>query len=215
MRLDWLPISAASLIAGVTALSLGALLLPRSEGVADTLRLVEQDDGRWLGVAAVMFVAALCLTLGLPSLLVLFRERATRLGVAAVCVFSVGCIGLAGYAMLLSFFRALVIHDAVDVAAFPNAVEDTGLQVLLGVWVGGFYLGELLLAVAFLVARTTPAWVPGVMMAHVGSLILTRLAPDLELRWTIVMLALPMAAAAITAGGVRTEAPVRPPRVTL
>lgn len=199
MRLDWVPVSAASLIAGVAALTLGALLLPRTSDVAETLRLVEQEDGRWLAVAVVFFAASLAMTLGLPALLTLFQHRAPRLGVTAISVFAVGCIGLAGYAMLLSFLRALVIHDAVDVSAFASVVDDAGLRLLLTAWIGAFYLGELLLAAALLTARTTATWVPSLMLVHVALMVLDRFAGDLEMRWAIILLAAPMVGAAISA----------------
>lgn len=201
MRLDWVPVSAASLIAGVSALSLGSLLLPRADGVAETLRLVQQNDGRWLAVAVVFFVAAVAMLLGLPALLTLFQHRAPRLGVAALGLFAVGCMGVGGYAMLLSFFRALVIHDAVDTSTFPDVLDDTGLQVLLTAWLIAFYVGELLLAVALFVARTTPTWVPAALLAHVALMLLGRVAPDVDLRWAIVLLALSLVGAAIAAAG--------------
>lgn len=201
MRLDWVPVSAASLVAGVSALALGSLLLPRSEDVGETLRLVEQEDGRWLAVAVVFFVAAIALTLGLPSLITLFEREAPRLGLTALGVFAVGFMGVLGYAMLIGFLRALVIHDAVDVDDFPAVVDDAGLQLLLYAWVGAFYAGELLLAIALFVAGTTRAWVPWLLIVHVLTMPLGRIFEDLDLRWAIVLFALAMVGAGISAAG--------------
>jgi hypothetical protein len=48
--------------------------------------------------------------------------------------------------------------------------DDAGLKLFLEVWVGCFYGGVLLLAVALLVARATPVWVPLLLVVFVGLL---------------------------------------------
>ena len=116
MRVDWVPYSAAALVLGATALSVGALLLPSGRrGRSD-----HAADGRRARVAAgwpspcSTSSPSVTLTIGMPSILTLFQGRGARIGLTAVGVFTVGCVGIAGFAMLLVFFRALAVTDAID-----------------------------------------------------------------------------------------------------
>src|ERR1044072_311228 len=107
MRVDWVPFSASGLVAGATALSIGSLLMPQAEKASDMLRLADQDGGRWVGVSLLACAASVALVIGLPAILPLFDRRGFRTGLTAVGVFTIGCVGIAGFAVLLGFFRAL------------------------------------------------------------------------------------------------------------
>ena len=76
MRSDWIPLSASALVIGVMALVFGSLLNPADADAssADTMRIVSQEGGRWLGMAVMYFGASVALTLGLPALLSLRRD---------------------------------------------------------------------------------------------------------------------------------------------
>ncbi len=200
MRVDWVPVSASALVAGATALALGAILLPTGDGdSAQSLRLVEQNDGRWLAVSGLFFLASVALTLGLPSILTLFERRGSRLGMTALVVFSVGCIGTAGYAMLLAFFRALVLTGAINDEAFSDVTQDAGLNAFLYGWVAAFYVGELLLAVALMRAGTTPRWVPWLLILHVATLPLSSVLPEMLQSGSVLIMTVGFAGIAITA----------------
>src|SRR5215213_2133098 len=99
MRTDWVPLSASALVIGAMSLVLGVLLNPADAGesAAGTLRVVNAAGGRWLG---------------LPSVLTLFDDRGRKLGLAGAALFLVGAIGTCGYALLMVFFRAMVVHEA-------------------------------------------------------------------------------------------------------
>ena len=97
-------------------------------------------------MAVMYFFASVALTLGLPSVLTLFTRKGRKLGLTALAVFTVGAIGTCGYAMLLVFFRAMVVEGAIKGAAFADVSEDTGLLIFLQGWVACFYVGILLLA---------------------------------------------------------------------
>jgi hypothetical protein len=171
MRTDWIPLSASALVVGAMALVFGSLLNPAESGstAAQTLRVVQEDGGRWIAMAVMFFFASVALTLGLPSVLVLFQRRGRMLGLIAVAVFSIGSIGTAGYAMLMVFFRAMVGAGAVTSArALEDVTNDKGLAVFLAGWIGAFYIGILLLAIAFFVARTAPRWVPALLLLFVA-----------------------------------------------
>lgn len=172
MRTQWIPVSASSLVVGVMALVFGTLLNPTSGGqsTADTLRVVSEDGGRWLGMAVMFFGASVAMTLGLPAILSLFTRRARKLGILGVAVFSVGVIGTCGYAMLMVFFRALVVQNALKSSALDSVVDDKGFAIFLYGWIVGFYLGLLLIAIALFVAKKTPLWVPIVMVVYVLTL---------------------------------------------
>lgn len=177
MRIDWVPFSASSLVAGATMLSIGALMMPSAESSADTLQLAQEEGGRWLAVSGLYFVSAVALTIGLPAILVLFERRGARLGLTAVSVFAIGSVGLAGFAMILVFFRALVTTDAVDAAALDVASQETAFLIFLYAWIIAFYLGELLLAIAMFAARTAPLWIPGLLVLHVALFPVSELLP--------------------------------------
>src|SRR5690606_6069912 len=99
MRSDWIPLSASALVVGAMALVFGALLNPQAGGdsAAETLRVVNEESGRWLGMAVMYFFASVAMTLGLPALLSLFTDKGKRTGFVAVGVFTIGVIGLAGF----------------------------------------------------------------------------------------------------------------------
>jgi hypothetical protein len=169
MRNDWVPLSASALVIGAMALVFGALLNPSEAGASssETLRVVNEDGGRWLAMAVMYFFASVCLTLGLPSVLTLLTRKGRRLGLAALAVFSVGAIGTAGYAMLLVFFRALAMEGAVEAAQLDEVTADKGLAFFLQGWFGAFLGGIVLLTIALFLARTVPRWVPALLAVFV------------------------------------------------
>jgi hypothetical protein len=199
MRMDWLPVSAALLLTGALALCLGSLLLPTTDGTSDTLRLVEEQGGRWLAVAVIYFIASVCLTLGLPTILTVVERRGRTLGLIAGIVLEVGFIGTAGYAMLMVFFRALVATDAIRDKGLDDVASDAGLMIFLYGWIVGFFLGELLLAIALLRAGTTPDWVPIVLILHVATVFLSGVLPDVVSKATILLTVAGFAGIAIEA----------------
>jgi len=170
VRNEWLPFSASALVIGAMSLVLAGLLNPSSSGqdASQTLQVVMDNDGRWLGMCAAYFLASFAMTLGLPAVLSLFVRRGRRLGVTAVLVFSVGVIGTSGFAMLMVFFRALVENNLIKGGGLDKLAHDLGLGMFLYAWIGGFYLGMLLLALALFVARTTARWVPVLMVLFVA-----------------------------------------------
>ncbi len=169
MRSDWVPLSASALVIGAMALVMGTLLNPAHAGSsgAETLRVVNEASGRWLAMSVMYVIASFALTLGLPTVLTLFERRGRTVGLIGVAVFAIGAIGTSGYAMLLVFFRALVTADALRGAALDRVTEDPGLKIFLGAWVGCFYGGILLLAIALLMARVTARWVPVLLVLFV------------------------------------------------
>lgn len=215
MRSDWLAPSASALVVGAMALVLGFLLNPLSQETADlgdAVTLAEQADGRWLGMAVLLFFASVCLTLGLPALMSLFERRGRRLGTVAVGVLAVGTIGLAAYGMLLVFLRAAILNDFVRVDRLERVTEDTGLLILLGLWIVSFFLGLLLLGVALFVAGTTPRWVPFLFVGYVVSQVAGDALGDLGTVLQFFVLAIAFTGAAVAAAerAVRSDpAPVR------
>ncbi|WP_244930120.1 hypothetical protein [Nocardioides sp. W7] len=197
MRNDWVPASAALLVTGAMALALASLLTPTGSSGSETLRMVREDDSRWLAVSAIYFLAAAMLIIGLPTLLVLVPDRGRYVGMAAMVSLAVGFIGIAGYAMLLAFFRALAVTDAIRDDSIDAVSEETGLRVFLYGWIVAFCLGELLLAAALLRAGSVPIWVPLLMLLHVVTIPLNPLLPDNVSRATILAFALALAATGI------------------
>ncbi|WP_140404025.1 MULTISPECIES: hypothetical protein [unclassified Nocardioides] len=199
MRMDWLPVSAALLVTGALALCLGAFLLPASEDTSDALRIVEQQGGRWLAAAVIFFISSIGLTLGLPAVLSLFDRRGWVLGMISGIVLEIGFIGTAGFAMLMAFFRSLVISDALRGSNVDHIAHDAGLAVFLYTWIAGLYLGELLLGLALLRARTVPRWVPVMLILHALSFPVSGALPEYLSKATILLLLLGFAGTAIHA----------------
>lgn len=200
MRIDWVPFSAASLVAGAIALVAGAVLLPSTGGgSAESLRMVEDDAYLWLASAGLFFFSSVALTAGLPSVLTLLGQRGNRFALTAVGVFGVGCIGIAGYAMLLAFFRALVLENAIRAGSLDELTRDAGLGGFLFGWIGALYVGELLLALTLLRNGSVPKWVPVLMLLHVVTLPLGSVLPEPAATAAVLLLAIPLAALGITA----------------
>lgn len=199
--MDWLPVSAALLLTGALALAAGAFLLPATgDGDADTtLRIVQQEGGQWMAAAVILFLASVCLTLGLPAIMTLLQRRGWRIGVVSGVALEIGFIGTAGFAMLMVFFRALVETDAIVDKNFDAVASEAGLAAFLYVWIVGLYLGELLLAVALLRARTTPRWVPLALILHVATFPLGNVLPEYVGKATVLLLVAGFAGIAIQA----------------
>jgi MFS family permease len=169
MRSEWVPLSASALVIGVMALLLGSVLNPTqgADSLAQALHVVDREGGQWLAVAVLYFGSSIAMTLGLPTLLSLLAHRGRTLGYFGVGVFSVGVIGLAGYAMLMVFLHALVTTDALRTGKLDEVIGERGFGVFLYGWLVGFLLGVLLIALALLRARTTARWVPLLLLVFV------------------------------------------------
>jgi len=199
MRVDWVPFSASGLVAGATALSVSALLMPQAEEAQDMLQLVQDEGGRWMAVSLLYFAASVALVIGLPAILTLFERRGFRTGLTAVGVFTVGCVGIAGFAMLLVFFRALVVTNAIDAETIDAVGSEAGLAAVLYGWIGAFYLGELLLSIALFRARTTPLWIPAILLLHVLLFPVSSLRPDELQSMTTLLVTVGLCGVGITA----------------
>ena len=199
MRLDWVPVSAAAFVTGVMALAFGSLLAPSGSSAVETLAIVQRQDDRWLIVAIIYFIAAVGLTLGLPSVMTLFERRGRTLGLWSVLALCMGFLGTAGYSMIMVFFRALAINGGINVDALDRVTEERGLVAFLLGWVAAFVLGETLLAVALLRARAVPRWVPATMLVHVASVLVANLLPGVLTRASVMLLAVAFAGVAIQA----------------
>ncbi|GAB2456070.1 hypothetical protein GCM10027062_40370 [Nocardioides hungaricus] len=199
MRMDWLPVSAALLLTGALALCLGGFLLPQSDSSAESLRIVQEQGGRWMIAATILFIGSICLSLGLPAIMTLLQRRGWTLGLIAAVVLEIGFIGTAGFAMLMGFFRALVNTETITAQGLDEVATDAGLAVFLYTWIAGLYLGELLLGFALLRAGTTPRWVPFALIAHVLTFPVSGLLPEYLSKATVLLLVLGFAGVAIQA----------------
>src|SRR3954453_6285585 len=168
--MDWVPASAALLLTGALALGLGGFLLPSSDSPMDSVRIVQDQGGQWLTVAAILFIASVFLTLGLPAVLTLFWKRGWTLAMVSAVVLEVGFIGTAGFAMLMVFFRSLVVTNAIVDKGINDVASEAGLTIFLYTWIVGLYLGELLLGIALLRGAGAPRWVAYALILHAAPL---------------------------------------------
>lgn len=190
---DWLPVSAASLVTGAMALLLASMLTQSGSDAAETFMIVQEQSGQWLGGAVMFFIASVGLILGLPTIVVLVQGRGRRTGLAACVVLAIGYLGTAGYAALLIFFRALVVTDGVTVADVEAVNNESGLLGFVVAWIGAFYVGELLLAIALLRAGAAvcPRWIPVLLLLHVASIVASG-GPDWVSKVAVLLVALPL-----------------------
>ena len=130
--------------------------------------------------------------------LTLFDRRGFRTGLTAVGVFTIGCVGIAGFAMLLVFFRLLVVTDAIDVDTIDAVSSEAGLAAVLYGWIAAFYLGELLLSIALFRAHRA-ASVPVVLLLHVALFPVSSLLPDELQSLTTLLVTVGLCGVGITA----------------
>lgn len=130
---------------------------------------VQDQQGHWLTGAMGFFFASAGLTLGVPAILAAAPRRGRRWAQTGAALLSVGFVGLAGFAFLLLAMRALVDIDAVTAAELTQLTDDGPVTVLMGVWLGALYLGELCVAVGCVLAgpARVPRWIPAGMVLHV------------------------------------------------
>ena len=159
--------SAAALITGAMTLVLGQLLNPggSNESPVAVLEVAAESSGRWMAMSVLFFASAVLFILGMPSVLSLFTERARGLGLFGVALFTLGAVGVAALSAVMVMFRSMALADAVRPERVAAMLEDSGLQVMLNIWVYGFLAGVLVLAIALFRARRTPLWVPGLLVA--------------------------------------------------
>lgn len=201
MRQEWVAPSASALVIGVMGLVLGFALnpLPQDQTVAESVGGARDFAGTWLASATALGVASVGLVLGLPALLSLVDRRDRRLGVAAASVFAVGAVGLFGYAQVMVFLRALVKEELMVVEGIDQVLQEPGVRVFVGVWLGCFMLGVVLWAVTLWRARSVPRWVPVLLLLFVASQALPGIAGDTGTVVQFLVLAVAFTGAAIAA----------------
>jgi hypothetical protein len=189
MRSEWLPVSAAALVTGVMALILGQMLNPGGSESSPTSQMIVAAEypGRWLAMSVLFFGGAAALILGMPAVMSLFQERRGRgVGMTGVAVFVVGCVGVGGLSALMLMFRALALETVEgetlvvrdEIAMVTNSLDEPGLAISLSVWVYGFMLGVLLIAIGLFRTKQVPAWVPGLLMGFLAVQVLVPFLGD-------------------------------------
>ncbi len=204
--MDWLPVSAAALLTGATALFFGALVTPRPTRDGSLVRRAVTEGESWTVVAALLTVGAVGLVVGLPCLLTLFQRTAFRTALAAAVLLAAGSVMLAAFAQQLLLLRSLARHGAVTDRTVEAMSENDVQQALIGAGFLVFYVGEVVLALALFRARTTPAWVPWALVGHVVLvLVALRVLPeDLQGAPALLM------AAAFAGAGIAATRTARP-----
>jgi hypothetical protein len=177
VRIDWVPYSASALVVGASALSVGALLSPRTDDTRRLVTLVQDSPDQWMAMVGLYLVSSVGLVLGLPSVLSLFERRGSRTALVAVAVFTVGCLGTVAYAVLLAVYRAMVIEEQLT-SSIEELARQADLIPVLVVWVATFLLGEVLLGIALLLARAVPRWIPIVILVHAALALFSQAMPQ-------------------------------------
>ncbi len=184
---SWVPYSGAALASGAVALVLGSLSLPSSPDGYSLLQNAQLQDGRWIMASVAYLLCAVGLNLGLPTFLYLLPQQGRRTGMVGTAVFGVATMGMAAYGALLIFFRALSKADVLGPHEVALLAQDNGLLVFAAMFLGCFYLGEVLFAVALLRARTVPRWVPALFFLHAVLLPFNLVTPGLQTVQTVII----------------------------
>jgi hypothetical protein len=203
--------SAAALVVGSLLLVLAFAVNPLSQDVDPEVAIVSarRSDGRWLGMAAIMFIASVCLTFGIPSVLTLLTGRGHGVGIVGAGLFAIGTIGLSGYAMTLVVVRAMVLDELVTPKTVAGLMGNDAVAVFLAVWIAAFLLGLMLLSIALFVARTVPVWVPALIMGSLASQLVLGALGDLGTVLQFLALTVALTGVAMSAARAAQE-----PRVT-
>lgn len=177
---EWVPWSAAALITGAMALVLSQFISPIEGGdIGALLAAARENDGRWTAMSVLWSVSAAGFVLGCPCILSALQRRGRRVGYTGVTMFAIGSVGLAGFAALSLVFRALALSGA-DPDLVARVLDDPGLRVVETIWAGGLFLGLATIAVALLVGRAMPMWIPLVLLAFVAIELLSDGIPLLQ-----------------------------------
>ena len=193
--------SASCLVVGAMALGLAGALSPIPTGgsAGPVLQMSIGEGERCEAMAAALFLGSVSLLLGLPTILSVFTDRGRGMGRLAVGVYAIGVLGSAGYAMLLVFLRALAERDAMRPGMLPVVVDDPALGVTLVAWVGAFYVGLVLMAIALLRARRTGVWIPVLLLTVVACLPFVSMAGHVGQVLQVLLFAVAMSGIAIAA----------------
>ena len=176
---------------GATALFFGAHLTPRPTGDGRIIQLAVDNPDSWTTAALMLMVASLGFLVGISCFVPLLHRRGFAPGVAGMLMIALSAVLMAGLSMQLVLLRGLSIHSGVSSEDLSGAMGDPFQQALLAAAFGSFFAGELLLAWALGVARTTPRWVPLMFVGHVLGSGLVRIlqVPELDDIPTIFMVA--------------------------
>ncbi|MFC6152807.1 hypothetical protein [Nocardioides yefusunii] len=176
MRIDWLPVSAASLVVGATGLFYGAQTMPRPDGYGEVLEFVVRGPDGLLSPAVVLLLGATALILGLPALRSLVPQGRREIGgFLGMALLTLGVVMIAGFAQQLLMLRNVVTHVPLAPGDLTRVMED-GLQagMLQGAHLA-FFAGELLLARTLWGACRVPYWIPIALVLHPVALLAERL----------------------------------------
>ncbi len=83
-------------------------------------------------------------------------------------MFAIGIVGMAGFAMLMVFYQALLTEGVVAPGAIERVAQESGLVSFLYTWIAGFLLGILLIAIALFRAKKTAVWVPVLLLVFLA-----------------------------------------------
>lgn len=182
--------SAAALVTGVSALFFGSHLIPRPTGDGKVVALTTASPDFWIAASLILVVASLGLVMGVSSLSPLLRGRGFGFGVVGRVLIVLAGVILFGFAQQLILLRALSIEAGVSDELLGAAMHEPVQQALLVAGFFFFYSGEVCLGIGFLMARSTPRWVPWALIAHVVlALTLARLDKDLRSLPSLLMVA--------------------------
>lgn len=167
MRTEWLPTSAAALVVGSAALFLSALTIPRPTGDGTVMQSVVDSPDTWLVPVVVLLIAAGGLIVGMPCLLSLFPDKGSIPGYLGTLGLALGSLALCGVAHQMVLLRSMAMSTGIDDTVVAQVAGDQWQSALLQGGFLVFYVGELLVAVGLLRARTVPRWVPWLLVAQV------------------------------------------------
>src|SRR5690606_29679908 len=130
-------------------------MTPRVQGQGELVRQAALGSGTWTTPAMMLLLAALGFLAGISTVAALLHPRGFSLGIAGMLSIAVAGVLLAGFSMQLVLLRGLTMQETVTPDAMASVMDHGLQQGLLYACSAAFFLGELLLAWALMLARTT------------------------------------------------------------
>ena len=138
-----------------------------NDDMGASLAVASQEAGRWTAMSVLWSVSAAGFVLGCPTIILALVKRGRLLGYVGVVLFAIGAIGLTGFAALSLMFQSMA-EAGVSASQVETVLGAGGLRVVETVWIIGLFGGLVVIAVALLIGRALPIWVPLMLIAFVG-----------------------------------------------
>ena len=159
------------LIIAPLLLLLGDIIHPAgAEGAAGLLNIMAEHPGRVETASLLTIFSSVFFVPALVGLLYLIRDRGVVLGHIGVGLALIGIVGHAVWAgfqvVLLGFIQSGVDREQLS-AILGGGPLNVGFVIVMLMFLGGFFLGLILLSISLWRSRVAPLWVAACIIAAI------------------------------------------------